>query len=217
MPMIPPPFTYVAPQSLPEALSLLQQHGSDAKLMAGGQSLIPLMKFRLASPKYVIDLRKVPGLDTLEERDGHLVIGAMVREAAIEHSPLLQQRYTGLVEASEVVADPIVRNFATLGGNLAHADPANDHPAMMLALRAQSSPPVSRASATSPSMIFWWIPSRPAWHPMRRWWKFASPTRRSTPARPISSWSAKSAITPLQRLARRSRCMGRPARMWGWD
>ncbi len=135
--MIPPPFTYVAPQSLPEALSLLQQHGSDAKLMAGGQSLIPLMKFRLASPKYVIDLRKVPGLDTLEERDGHLVIGAMVREAAIEHSPLLQQRYTGLVEASEVVADPIVRNFATLGGNLAHADPANDHPAMMLALRAQ--------------------------------------------------------------------------------
>src|SRR5579885_2577400 len=137
MPMIPPPFTYVAPQSLPEALSLLQQHGSDAKLMAGGQSLIPLMKFRLASPKYVIDLRKVPGLDTLEERDGHLVIGAMVREAAIEHSPLLQQRYTGLVEASEVVADPIVRNFATLGGNLAHADPANDHPAMLLAMRAQ--------------------------------------------------------------------------------
>jgi carbon-monoxide dehydrogenase medium subunit len=135
--MIPPPFTYVAPQTLSEALSLLQQYGSDAKLMAGGQSLIPLMKFRLASPRYVIDLRKVPGLDTLEERDGHLVIGAMVRESAIEHSPLAQQRYPGLVEASEVVADPIVRNFATLGGNLAHADPANDHPAMMLALRAQ--------------------------------------------------------------------------------
>jgi carbon-monoxide dehydrogenase medium subunit len=135
--MIPAPFTYFAPRSLPEALDLLQQHGSEAKVMAGGQSLIPLMKLRLASPGYVIDLGRVPGLDTLEERDGELVIGAMVRESTVENSPLLRQRYTGLVEASEVVADPLVRNVATLGGNLAHADPANDHPAMMLALRGQ--------------------------------------------------------------------------------
>jgi carbon-monoxide dehydrogenase medium subunit len=120
-----------------EALSLLQQHGAESKLMAGGQSLIPLMKLRLASPNHLIDLQKVPGLTTLEERDGALVIGAMVREATLEHSPLVRQRYPGIVEASEVVADPVVRNFATLGGNLAHADPANDHPAMMLALRAQ--------------------------------------------------------------------------------
>jgi carbon-monoxide dehydrogenase medium subunit len=135
--MIPPPFEYFAPQSMTEALSLLKQYGGDGKLMAGGQSLIPLMKLRLASPSYVIDLQKVPGLSTLEERNGSLVIGTMVREAALEHSPLVRQRYPGLVEASEVVADPVVRNFATLGGNLAHADPANDHPAMMLALRAQ--------------------------------------------------------------------------------
>lgn len=135
--MIPPPFEYLAPRSLTETMSLLQQHGTDAKLMAGGQSLIPLLKLRLASPSYLIDLQHVPGLDTLAEHDGSLVIGAMVREAAVEHSSLIQQHYTGLREASEVVADPIVRNFATLGGNLAHADPANDHPAMLLAMRAQ--------------------------------------------------------------------------------
>ncbi len=134
--MIPPPFEYSAPQSMAEALSLLQQYGGDGKLMAGGQSLIPLMKLRLASPSYVIDLQKVPGLATLEERNGSLVIGTMVREATLERSPLIRQRYHGIFEASEVVADPVVRNFATLGGNLAHADPANDHPAMMLALRA---------------------------------------------------------------------------------
>jgi carbon-monoxide dehydrogenase medium subunit len=135
--MIPPPFTYLAPGSLTEAIGLLQQHGSEAKLLAGGQSLIPLMKLRLASPSYLVDLGKVPGLRDLEERDGQLVIGAMAREVAIERSPILRQRYPGLVEASEVIADPLVRNFATLGGNLAHADPANDHPAMMLALRGQ--------------------------------------------------------------------------------
>lgn len=135
--MIPPPFEYLAPHSLTEAMSLLWEHGADAKLLAGGQSLIPLLKLRLASPSYLIDLQHVPGLDTLEESNGSLVIGAMVRETAVEHSPLIQQHYTGLREASEVVADPIVRNFATLGGNLAHADPANDHPAMLLAMRAQ--------------------------------------------------------------------------------
>jgi aerobic carbon-monoxide dehydrogenase medium subunit len=134
--VIPDNFTYQAPASLAEAFAMLGAHPGEAKLLAGGQSLIPLMKLRLAGPGYLVDLGKVPGLDTLAERDGMLVIGAMVREHALEHSPLVQKRYTGLYEASSVVADPLVRNFATLGGNLAHADPANDHPAMMLALRA---------------------------------------------------------------------------------
>jgi aerobic carbon-monoxide dehydrogenase medium subunit len=134
--VIPDNFEYVAPASLLEAITLLQEHTDDGKLLAGGQSLIPLMKFRLASPAYLIDLRKVPGLEALQERDGTLAIGAMVRETAVETSPIIRQRYQGLAEASSMVADPIVRNFATLGGNLAHADPANDHPAMMLALRA---------------------------------------------------------------------------------
>jgi carbon-monoxide dehydrogenase medium subunit len=134
--MIPPPFEYLAPHSLPDAIALLEEHGTDAKILAGGQSLIPLMKLRLASPAFLVDLQKVPGLTTLEERDGTLVIGAMVRESALEAAPVVRRRYPGLFEASSVVADPLVRNFATLGGNLAHADPANDHPAMMLALRA---------------------------------------------------------------------------------
>lgn len=135
--MIPPPFEYVVPHSLPEAIAVLRDRGPDAKVLAGGQSLIPLMKLRLASPAILVDLQKIPGLSTLEERDGALVIGAMARESAAESSPIVRQRYPGLAEASSVIADPLVRNFATLGGNLAHADPANDHPAMMLAMRAQ--------------------------------------------------------------------------------
>jgi carbon-monoxide dehydrogenase medium subunit len=134
--VIPDKFEYFAPTNLTDAVSFLQQHPEDAKVLAGGQSLIPLMKFRLAAPGYLVDLRKVPHLDLLQERYGVLVIGAMVREARMESSPLIRQRYPALMETSRVVADPIVRNFATLGGNLAHADPANDHPAMMLALRA---------------------------------------------------------------------------------
>lgn len=134
--MIPPTFAYHAPRSLPEALIFLQQYGGDAKVLAGGQSLIPLLKMRLAGPTAVIDLGKIAGLSTLEERDGELVIGAMVREATLERSMLVRQRYPALYDASSVVADPIVRNFATLGGNVAHADPANDHPALMLAMRA---------------------------------------------------------------------------------
>jgi aerobic carbon-monoxide dehydrogenase medium subunit len=134
--MIPDKFEYFAPTALEDAISLLQQHPGDAKVIAGGQSLIPLMKFRLAAPAYLVDLQKIPHLDILQERDGVLVLGAMVREARLESSTLIHQRYPALLDTSSVVADPLVRNFATIGGNLAHGDPANDHPAMMLALRA---------------------------------------------------------------------------------
>lgn len=134
--MIPDKFEYVAPATMPEAIAFLEQHPGEAKVLAGGQSLIPLMKFRLASPGYLVDLQKVPQLDTLLERDGNLVIGTMVRESSLETSTLIQRRYPALHDTSSVVADPLVRNFATVGGNLAHADPANDHPATMLALRA---------------------------------------------------------------------------------
>jgi len=135
--VIPDNFSYLAPTSLPEVWDALREHADEAKILAGGQSLIPLMKFRLATPAYLVDLRHVPDMDTLAERDGALVIGAMVREAALERSALIQQRYRGIHDASAVVADPLVRNWATVGGNLAHADPANDHPAMMLALGAR--------------------------------------------------------------------------------
>jgi carbon-monoxide dehydrogenase medium subunit len=134
--VIPDKFEYYAPTTLPEVFALLQQHPGEAKLLAGGQSLIPLMKFRLASFNHLVDLRKVPGLSVLQEQDGYLRIGAMVREADLEAAELIRRRYPALHETSGVVADPLVRNFATVGGNLAHADPANDHPATMLALRA---------------------------------------------------------------------------------
>jgi carbon-monoxide dehydrogenase medium subunit len=135
--VIPDNFSYLAPASLPEVWDALHEHPDEAKALAGGQSLIPLMRFRLATPAYLVDLRHVPGLDTLAERDGSLVLGAMVRESALENSALIRQRYQGIHDASGVVADPLVRNWATIGGNLAHADPANDHPAMMLALGAR--------------------------------------------------------------------------------
>lgn len=135
--MIPDKFEYFAPTTLPEAIALLQRYPDEAKILAGGQSLIPLMKLRLANLGYLVDLRKLPDLDLLQERDGSLVIGAMVREAALETSQIVRRRYPAIYETTAVVADPLVRNFATLGGNLAHADPANDHPATMLALRAQ--------------------------------------------------------------------------------
>jgi aerobic carbon-monoxide dehydrogenase medium subunit len=135
--MIPAQFEYFSPATLPEALTLLQTYGEAAQILSGGQSLIPLMKLRLASPAYLIDINRIPGLDRIEERDGYLHIGALTREADLEASQLLRTKYPMVVDTSAVIADPLVRNLATLGGNLAHADPANDHPATMLALEAE--------------------------------------------------------------------------------
>lgn len=135
--MIPGPFSYRRAASLEEAIALLQQYGGDAKVLSGGQSLIPMMKFRLAEPAVIVDINRIPGLDTIEERNGTLSIGGLVREVALERSPLIRQRYPIIADTAEVIADPLVRNLATIGGNLAHGDPANDHPATMLALRAE--------------------------------------------------------------------------------
>jgi aerobic carbon-monoxide dehydrogenase medium subunit len=135
--MIPPQFAYFAPTTLHEALTLLRQYGSEAKLVSGGQSLIPLMKLRLATPAYLIDINRIPGLDYLHERDGVLRIGALTREADIEHSELMRAKYPIVRDTARVIGDPLVRNLATIGGNLAHADPANDHPATLLALGAE--------------------------------------------------------------------------------
>lgn len=133
--MIPPPFDYAAPVSLSEAVSLLEQN-SEAKILAGGQSLIPLMRFRMASPAFLIDINRLEQLDYVREEDGWLKIGALTRETTLERSPLIQQKYPLLADTSRMIADPLVRNMATIGGNLAHADPANDHPATMLAFNA---------------------------------------------------------------------------------
>ena len=135
--MIPPAFEYLRPSSIPEAISLLQQYGDDAKILSGGQSLIPMMKLRLARPAYLIDINRIAGLSYIEEEDGHLKIGALIREAELEESPIVHAKFPILIDTEHVIADPQVRNLATVAGNLAHGDPANDHPATMLALGAQ--------------------------------------------------------------------------------
>jgi aerobic carbon-monoxide dehydrogenase medium subunit len=135
--MIPGTFDYYSPGSLNEAVGLLQEHGYDAKILAGGQSLIPAMRFRLALPGVLIDINQIDGLEYVREDDGHLLIGAMTREVALEESAVVQERYHLLADAARVIADPLVRNRATVGGNIAHADPANDHPAVLLAYGAE--------------------------------------------------------------------------------
>ncbi len=135
--MIPPAFEYFRPNTIPEALNLLMQHGEDAKILSGGQSLIPMMKFRLARPTHLIDINRIGGLSYIKEEGGFLKIGGLTREADLEGSALIASKFPVIVDTAHVIADPQVRNLATVGGNLAHGDPANDHPATMLALGAQ--------------------------------------------------------------------------------
>jgi aerobic carbon-monoxide dehydrogenase medium subunit len=135
--MIPPSFDYHAPATLPEALGMLGRFGDEAKVLSGGQSLLPLLKLRFARPAHLVDIGRIPNLDYLREEGGFLKIGALVREAALEASPLVRSKYPILVDTATVIADPIVRNLATVAGNLAHGDPANDHPATMLAVGAE--------------------------------------------------------------------------------
>jgi carbon-monoxide dehydrogenase medium subunit len=148
--MIPPPFDYHSPRTLPEAVALLGKLGEEAKVLSGGQSLLPLLKLRLAQPAHLVDIGRIPGLDYIKEEDGFLKIGGLVREAALEASPLVQSKYPIIADTAAVIADPIVRNMATVGGNLAHGDPANDHPATMLALGAEVVATGPKGSRTIP-------------------------------------------------------------------
>src|SRR5271169_5427848 len=135
--MIPPSFEYLRPKTVPEAIAMLQQHGDAAKILSGGQSLIPMMKLRLARPGYLIDINRISGLSHIQEEGGYLKIGGLTREAELEASPVISLKYPIIIDTAHVIADPQVRNLATVGGNLAHGDPANDHPATMIALGAQ--------------------------------------------------------------------------------
>lgn len=134
--MLPSRFEYHRAESLDEALSLLATLGDDAKVLAGGQSLIPMMKLRFAYPEHLIDVNRVPGLDGIEERDGALRIGALVRHHTLETSELIRARYPTIADAAPQIADPLVRNLGTIGGSIAHADPAGDLASVMLALGA---------------------------------------------------------------------------------
>jgi carbon-monoxide dehydrogenase medium subunit len=135
--MIPAAFQYHAPKSLEDALRLLARHGDEARLLAGGHSLLPLMKLRLAAPRFVIDLGRIPGLSYVREEGGRIVLGAMTTHAEVEASELLRQKCPLLAETAAEIGDVQVRNFGTLGGSLAHADPAADYPAAVLALDAE--------------------------------------------------------------------------------
>jgi aerobic carbon-monoxide dehydrogenase medium subunit len=135
--MIPKGFEYHAPTSLDQALALLHQHGDEAKILSGGHSLIPLMKLRFAEPAVIVDINNIPGLAYLNEERGVLKIGALCREADLETSAAVKAKFPLILDAVKTIADPQVRNRATVCGNLAQGDPANDQPAVMLALGAE--------------------------------------------------------------------------------
>ncbi len=136
--MKPAPFEYEAPDSLPGALELVERYGAEAKLVAGGQSLIPVMNFRLAQPACLVDLKAVPGLDFIREADGGGVrIGALTRHRQLERDPLIARNAPLISEAVPFIAHPQIRNRGTIGGTLAHADPAAELPAVAVALGAR--------------------------------------------------------------------------------
>lgn len=135
--MIATEFEYLTPSSLDEAISLLTKHGDDAKLLAGGHSLIPIMKLRLAQPKFLIDIGQLPGLSVIHEDNGSIAVGGLVTHHAVETSELLKSKLPLLPETAAHVADVQVRNRGTIGGSLVHADPAADLPAAALALGAE--------------------------------------------------------------------------------
>jgi carbon-monoxide dehydrogenase medium subunit len=135
--MYPAPFDYVRPATIDEAIALLVQHGDDAKLLAGGHSLIPAMKLRLARPTLVVDIGRIAGLSGIREADGVMAVGSMTTHAEIEASALLRSRCPLLPETASHIGDVQVRNKGTIGGSLVHADPAADWPAAILALDAE--------------------------------------------------------------------------------
>jgi carbon-monoxide dehydrogenase medium subunit len=200
--MIPPAFEYLRPKTVPEAVAMLQQHGDDAKILSGGQSLIPMMKLRLARPSHLIDINRIPGLSYIKEDGGFLKIGGLTREAEVEASSVVRQKYPILIDTATVIADPQVRNMATVGGNLAHGDPANDHPATMLALGAQIVATGAKGERVIPIDSFFKSLFETDLRHDEILTRFVFPCLRQRAAEHISSWSARSATL----LQQRSRC-----------
>ena len=134
--MFPAAFDYRAPTSLDEALAILAERGDEAKVMAGGQSLIPLLKLRFSRPELVVDIARIPALNTIKKDDGHVAIGALARHVDVEQSNELAGSAPMMVEAARWIADPLVRNRGTLVGSICHADPAGDWGSVILAMHA---------------------------------------------------------------------------------
>ena len=135
--MYPAAFEYLKPSSIGEAIALLKEHGEDAKLLAGGQSLVPMMKLRIARPRYLIDIHRISDLNYIREETGQIRCGAMIRHVQIEESELIRSKIPMLCEAASAIGDAQVRNRGTLGGGLVEADPSGDYGAVVLALNAQ--------------------------------------------------------------------------------
>ena len=152
--MIPAAFEYESPSTLEEALRLLGRHGDEAKILAGGHSLLPMMKLRLAAPRYVVDIGRLRGMDYIREEKDKIAVGALVTHAQIASSELLREKCTLLPETAAVIGDMQVRNRGTIGGSLAHADPAADYPAAILALDAEMVVQSSSCKRTIPAEKF---------------------------------------------------------------
>ena len=135
--MKPAPFAYADPRTVADAIALLEEHGMDAKVLAGGQSLVPLLNMRLARPALLVDINRIEGLDYIRESGGAIAIGAMTRQRAVERSALVREKLPLLHEAMTFIAHPQIRNRGTIGGSLAHADPAAELPAVALVLQAE--------------------------------------------------------------------------------
>jgi CO/xanthine dehydrogenase FAD-binding subunit len=152
--MKPPRFEYFAPRTLDEALGLLAGHGDRAKLLAGGQSLIPLLNFRLAHPEALIDINRIPDLAYIRADDGGVAMGALTRQHAVERSEAVRTRVPIVAEACRLIGHLPIRHRGTIGGNLAHADPASELPAAMLALEAQLTVASTKGTRTLPADRF---------------------------------------------------------------
>jgi len=135
--MKPPRFDYLAPRTLDEALAHLHQHGDQAKILAGGQSLIPMLNFRLSHPGVVVDVNRLTDLAYVRQHGGGVAVGALTRQHAVERSELVRSRVPVVAEACRFIGHAPIRHRGTFGGNLAHADPASELPAVMLALEAE--------------------------------------------------------------------------------
>jgi aerobic carbon-monoxide dehydrogenase medium subunit len=153
--MIPPQFEYYAPHTVDEAVALLRRFDGEAKVLAGGHSLIPLMKLRVAEPHVLVDINRIPNLAYIHEEGPHLKIGATTRTNDLLDSALLRKSYPIFPDAAQEIADPLVRNLGTVGGNVCHGDPGNDLPACMLALGAEMAVVGPKGPRTIPASEFY--------------------------------------------------------------
>ena len=152
--MYPAAFEYLQPKGISDAIELLRRHGDDAKLLAGGQSLVPMMKLRVARPKYLIDIHGIADLNYIREEAGTIRLGAMTRHVQVEESSLIQAKIPMLTEAASEIGDTQVRNRGTIGGGLAEADPCGDYGAVVLALNARMKCAGTRGERVIPAADF---------------------------------------------------------------